>query len=133
MAFTYNLATDRGKVRLLIQDTDTVTVANQFYDDDEIDCFLTIAGNMEGDAVFNASAVALESWASNQVLILKVVTLLDVEVDGAKVSAEMRARAAVLRADAISNTSDAGFEIAEMELGEFSWREQVINEAIRDD
>jgi len=133
MSFTYDLATDRGKVRLLIQDTDTVTVANQFYDDDEIDCFLTIAGSMDGDSVFNASALALESWASNQVMILKVVELLDVVTDGAAVSREMRMRAAVLRADAITSSSDAGFEIAEMALGPFSWREQAINEAIRDD
>jgi len=133
MAFTYVLTTDRGKVRLLIQDTDTTTVANQFYEDDEIDCFLTLAADLDGDAVFNASAIALESWASNQVLILKVVTLLDVETDGAKVSAEMRARAASLRADAITSSSDAGFEVAEMALGHFSWIEQTVNEALRDD
>ena len=133
MAFTYVLTTDRGKVRLLIQDTDTTTVANQFYEDDEIDCFLTLAADLDGDAVFNASAIALESWASNQVLILKVVTLLDVETDGAKVSAEMRARAASLRADAITSSSDAGFEVAEMALGHFSLIEQTVNEALRDD
>ena len=133
MAFTYVLTTDRGKVRLLIQDTDTTTVANQFNEDDEIDCFLTLAADLDGDAVFNASAIALESWASNQVLILKVVTLLDVETDGAKVSAEMRARAASLRADAITSSSDAGFEVAEMALGHFSWIEQTVNEALRDD
>ena len=125
-----DLTTDRGKVRLLIQD-DNETY--EFFTDAKIDAFITMAGNMEGDSVFNASALALESWSSNQVLILKVVTLLDVEVDGAKVAAEMRARAATLRKDAINNSSDAGFEIAEMYLGEFSWREQVINEAIRDD
>ena len=127
---TLDLTTDRGKVRLLIQD-DNETY--EFFTDAKIDAFITIAGDMEGVVLFNASALALESWSSNQVLILKVVTLLDVEVDGAKVAAEMRARAAVLRADAINNSSDAGFEIAEMSLGEFSWREQVINEAIRDD
>ena len=132
MAFTYVLTTDRGKVRLLIQDTDTTTVANQFYEDDEIDCFLTLAADLDGDAVFNASAIALESWASNQVLILKVVTLLDVETDGAKVSAEMRARAASLRADAITSSSDAGFEVAEMALGHWSWVEQTVNEALDD-
>lgn len=132
MAFTYDLATDRGKVRLLIQDTDTVTEANQFYDDDEIDCFLTLAGDLDGEVVRNASAIALESWASNQVLILKVVTLLDIEVDGAVVSKEMRARAQILRAEAITTSSDAGFEVAEMALGHFSWIEQVTNEALED-
>ena len=130
MAFTYDLATDRGKVRLLIQDTNETY---EFYNDAEIDAFITIAGDLDGKVVQNASAVALESWASNQVLILKVVTLLDVEVDGSKVSAEMRARAAVLRADAISSSSDAGFEIAEMALGVWSVREQIVNEALEDD
>ena len=130
MAFTYDLATDRGKVRLLIQDTNETY---EFYNDAEIDAFITIAGDLDGKVVQNASAVALESWASNQVLILKVVTLLDVEVDGSKVSAEMRARAAVLRSDAISSSSDAGFEIAEMALGVWSVREQIVNEALEDD
>jgi len=91
-----------------------------------------MAGNLDGNSVFNASAIALESWASNQVLILKVVTLLDVETDGAKVSAEMRARAASLRADAITSSSDAGFEVAEMALGHWSWVEQTVNEALDD-
>ena len=129
MTFTYDLATDRGQVRLIIQDTNETY---EFYSDAEIDAFITLAGNLEGNSVFNASAIALESWASNQVLILKVVTLLDVETDGAKVSAEMRARAASLRADAITSSSDAGFEIAEMALGHWSWVEQTVNEAIRD-
>ena len=129
MAFTYDLSTNRGKVRLLIQDTDETY---EFYSDAEIDAFLTIAGELDGDTVFYASALALESWASNQVLILKVVTLLDIEVDGAKVSAEMRQRANALRADAITTSTDAGFEIAEMALGHFSWVEQVTNEAIED-
>ena len=129
MSFTYDVTTDRGSVRLLIQDTDSTY---EFYSDAEIDAFITLAGNLEGDSVFNASAIALESWASNQVLILKVVTLLDVEVDGAKVSAEMRARAAVLRADAITSSSDAGFEIAEMALGHWSWVEQTVNDALED-
>ena len=130
MAFTYDLSTNRGKVRLLIQDTDETY---EFYSDAEIDAFLTVAGELDGDTVFYASALALESWASNQVMILKVVELLDVVTDGAAVSREMRMRAAVLRADAITSSSDAGFEIAEMALGPFSWREQAINEAIRDD
>ena len=129
MSFTYDLSTNRGKVRLLIQDTDETY---EFYSDAEIDNFLTMAGGLEGDTVFNASAIALESWATSQVMILKVVKQLDVEVDGAAVSREMRMRAAALRADAITSSSDAGFEIAEMALGHFSWVEQVTNEAIED-
>jgi len=129
MSFTYDLSTNRGKVRLLIQDTDETY---EFYSDAEIDAFLTVAGELDGDTVFYASALALESWASNQVMILKVVKLLDVVTDGAAVSREMRMRAQALRADAITSSSDAGFEIAEMALGHFSWVEQVTNEAIED-
>ena len=129
MAFTYDLATDRGKVRLLIQDTDETY---EFYTDAEIDAFLTLAADLDGDEVRNASATALESWASNQVLILKVIELLDITVDGAAVSREMRMRAQILRAEAITTSSDAGFEIAEMALGHFSWIEQVTNEALED-
>ena len=129
MAFTYDLATDRGKVRLLIQDTDETY---EFYTDAEIDAFLTMAADLDGDEVRNASATALESWASNQVMILKVVEHLDITIDGAAVSREMRMRAQILRAEAISTSSDAGFEIAEMALGHFSWIEQVENEALED-
>ena len=124
-----DLTTDRGKVRLLIQD-DNETY--EFFTDAKIDCFLTIAGDLDGDTVFYASALALESWASNQVMIIKVVELLDVVTDGAAVSREMRMRAQLLRADAITSSSDAGFEVAEMALGHFSWVEQVTNEAIED-
>ena len=132
MAFTYVLTTDRGKVRLIIDDKDTDTVANQFFDDDEIDCFLTLAGDLDGDTVMHASALCLDTWATNQALVLKKVVLLDVETDGPAVSAAMRAHAALLRELAYTTSTDAGFEIAEMALGHFSWVEQVINEAIED-
>ena len=132
MAFTYDLTTDRGKVRLIIDDKDTVTVANQFFTDDEIDCFLTLADDLDGDDVRHASAMALDTWASNQALVLKKVTLLDVNTDGPAVAKAMREHAALLREQAYMTSTDAGFEIAEMALGHFSWREQVENEAIED-
>ena len=124
-----DLTTDRGKVRLLIADENETY---EHFTDAKIDAFITLAGDLDGEVVRNASALALESWASNQVMILKVVTLLDIEVDGAAVSREMRMRAQILRAEAITTSSDAGFEIAEMALGHFSWIEQVTNEALED-
>ena len=125
-----DLATDRGKVRLLIQD-DNETY--EFYTDAKIDCFLTLAGDLDGESVYNASALALESWASNQLMIVKVIERLDLKTDGASMSKEMRARAQGLREQAISSSSDAGFEIAEMALGPWSVREQIVNEVIEDD
>jgi len=124
-----DLATDRGKVRLIISD-DNETY--EFFTDAKIDCFITIAGDLDGKAIFNASALALESWASNQLMVLKVIERLDLKTDGAKVAAEMRLRAQGLREQAMAASDDAGFEIAEMALGPWSVREQLINEALED-
>lgn len=58
MAATYDLATDIGKVRLLISDTD---VAAAYFTDEEITAFLTMAS----DSVRLAAAYALEAWAAS--------------------------------------------------------------------
>lgn len=57
MAFTYDVSTDRGKVRLLIGDTDT---NDQLLQDNEIDFFLTQAN----DNVYLAAAYAAEAIAA---------------------------------------------------------------------
>jgi len=129
MVFSYDLATDCGKVRLLIQDN---VEAYEFFTDADIDAFLTLAADLDGSSVMHASALALESWASNQLMVVKVIQLLDVQTDGAAVAREMRMRAGILREQAYTTSTDAGFEIAEMALGHFSWVEQVTNEAIED-
>ena len=124
-----DLSTDRGKVRLLIQDD---VEAYEFFADAKIDAFLSLADGLDGDRVFQGAALALDSWASNQVMILKVIKVLDVTTDGAKVAAEMRARAKVLRAQASEGDTSSGLDIIEMDLGYLSRREQIINEAVRD-
>ena len=129
MVFTFDPTTDRGKVRLLIKDDDATY---EFYPDASIDAFLVIAEDCEGNTVLHAAALALESWASNQVMILKVTTHMDLQVDGASVAREMRMRAGVLRKQAVDATTDSGFEIAELGLGHWSWIEQTINEALND-
>ncbi len=57
MACTYDISTDRGKVRLLIGDTSTTSC---HFPDTEIDAFLSMAS---GDLLMAAS-YALESWAA---------------------------------------------------------------------
>ena len=57
MAFTYDITTDRGKVRLLIGDT--VDAGHQF-EDAEIDAFLAMASG----SILTAAGYALEAWAS---------------------------------------------------------------------
>ena len=57
MAFTYDVTTDRGKVRLLIGDTDA---ADYQFEDAEIDAFLTMASS----SLLLAASYAIESWAA---------------------------------------------------------------------
>lgn len=60
MAHTYDLATDIGKVRLLIGDTDISPTTDAQFSDEEIQVFLTMASN----SILIAAAYALEAWAS---------------------------------------------------------------------
>ncbi len=139
MAFTYDLTTDRGKVRLIIRDTDTVTVANQFFTDAEIDAFLDLHGNDGSVACLKyAAADALDTWASNEAMVTKAVSLLDISTNGPAVAAALRehAKRLVEQADAaaLSGTSaDSGFDVAELALGGVHDREQIYNDALRDD
>jgi len=124
MAFTYDPATDRGKVRLLIGDTATQNPAAQLFNDDEVDAFMV----MEGQVVALAAARALEALAANQVMVLKVIRLLDLSTDGAAVARELRQQAKQLREEA-----DAGdFDWAEMVLDPATFSERVFNEALRE-
>jgi len=122
MAFTYIVSTDRGRVRMLCTDRDET---NPIFQDDEIDAFLAI----EDESVRLAAALALETIASDQVLVLKVVKTLDTTTDGAKVADAILKRAASLRqaeADA-----PGGFAISENVYDQFSQRERWIKDAMR--
>lgn len=122
MAFTYDTTTDRGRVRMLITDRNE---ASPIFQDDEIDAFLAL----EDDSVRRAAALALETIASDQVLVLKVIVTLDTETDGAKVSDALLKRAAALRAQ---EDSTGAFDIAEMVVNDFSERERLYNEILRE-
>ena len=120
MSVTYNLTTDVGRVRLLIPDTD-ITAA--LFTDAEIAAFL----DLEGGTIRLAAAQALDTLASSETLILKVVRTLDVSTDGAKVGAELRARAKELRRQHEDGVGDPEgmFDIAEWVVDDFSHREFV--------
>lgn len=66
MAWTYDITTDRGKVRFLSTDSDTT---NQVFDDSEIDACLTLAPSN----VFAAAALACETWARSRSKISQMV------------------------------------------------------------
>jgi len=126
MAFTYDLSTDGGKIRLLIPDTDW---ENAVFSDEELAAFLSL----ESSSVRRAAALALETIAANETLTLKVIKLLDVQTDGPKVLDALLKRASLLRQQAAADDADAGyagFEIAEVIVDDFAWREQVINSSL---
>lgn len=104
MAFTYELATDTGKVRLLLNDVDEDTAVFQ---DDEIQAFLAI----EGGNLKRAAAQAIDTNADNEALASKVITDHQLQTDGAKLADALRKRAAALRAQADDedDDSDDGF------------------------
>jgi hypothetical protein len=88
--FTNDPSTSIGKVRLLISDVDSVS---PIFSDTSIGAFLA----MSGSNVRLAAAQALDAIATSEVLTSKVLKTLDLETDGAKVAAELRAQAKTLR------------------------------------
>jgi hypothetical protein len=125
MGFTYELSAAAGRVRLLVPDNDS---ANYVFDDNEIDAFLALEGDVR-----RAAALALETIASNEALTLKVIRLLDVQTDGRAVSDALLKRAAALRkqADDADMAAGGAFDVAEMVFDDFSWRERWINQTLR--
>jgi hypothetical protein len=105
---TYDPTTDPGMVRLLISDTDVNDAERCIFTDAEIAQFLVI----EAADVKRAAAQALETIASNEALVSKVITSQDISTNGAAVAAELRARAQVLR-DQAEEVDGFGFDIAE--------------------
>jgi hypothetical protein len=83
-------ATNAGRVRLLINDTDVDPV----FSDAEINVFLSL----EGDDVKRAAAQALDTIADDEVLTAKVISDHQLSTNGATVADSLRKRAATLRA-----------------------------------
>jgi hypothetical protein len=118
MAFTYDLSTDAGKVRLLLNDIpegtgDDVTAV---FTDAEIAAFLDI----EGGVVKLAAAQAIDTNATNEALASKVLRTQDVQTDGAKLADSMRKHAAALRAQhqaAVDDADEGYFEIVSFSPG----------------
>lgn len=112
MAYTYDLTTDEGRVRLLIPDNDP---DNHLLEDDEITALLAL----EASDVRRAAAAALELIASSEALVGKKIRSQDLSTDGPAVARELRERATVLRAQAEEATLNAdGVEVG-MDIVDF--------------
>ena len=122
MTFTYLPAsTDIGKVRLLVPDR---VMVSAIFTDEELTEFLSLEGDVR-----SAAACALEVIAADQVLILKVMSLLDVSTSGDRVAAALLSRAKLLREQADADA--IGFDWAEMVTTDFAARERLYNQALR--
>jgi len=129
MTFTYDLTAspDIALIRLRINDR---VEASAIFTDEELSAFHTA----EGDT-WNASAAALEMIALNQALLLKVVKILPMQTDGAKLAEAILkiAKAYRDRALAENNASGGLWDIAEISGTSWSARELIYNDVIRND
>lgn len=122
-----NLSSNRNRVRLLIQDTDS---NDPIFQVDEIDAFLSI----EGDNVKRAAALAYETIASRQALVLKVIKTLDLTTNGKATAEGLLLTAKLWRqqaADEEANEAGGAFDIAEQVHDVFSYRQHIDNERQR--
>jgi len=132
MAFTYVLGTNTGMVRLLIPDRE---LAEYFFEDEEIAAIWAAQiGATDQIKNLRTAATCLEIMASDEAYTLKVVKLLDLTTNGPATAAELRARAAKLaaQADDLESASVADFDWAEWVVNDFSGRERLDAEALRD-
>jgi len=100
-------------------------------EDEEIAAFLSL----NEDSIKRAAAAALDTIASDQVLTLKVIRLLDLSTDGAGVARALREHAERLRSEAdISDAAEEGglFDYAELNVNVFTERELVLKQVQRE-
>ena len=125
MAYTYDLTSERGQLRLLITDTDH---DNPIFQDNEIDFFLNNTAVDGTNDVNLAGAKALETIAASETLVQKKMKLLDITTDGPAVAKSLREAAALLREQ---SESEGDIDVIEQNLNVFSAREIIWNDAIR--
>lgn len=129
MAATYTpgSGSSADRVRMIVPDRDT---DNAIFQDEEIaDLLVTEGGNVK-----RAAALALETIASDEALVQKVIRTGDVQTDGAKTAQVLLTRAARLRdqADADDEAEEGGaFDVAEQVTDVFSARERLRKQAQR--
>jgi hypothetical protein len=116
-----NYATTLGQVRLLIPDTeqldnpaDPSATAQYIFSDPQIQAFLSMSNN----SIKRAAAEAKMVLAASEALISKVIRTDDLQTDGAKLGAELRAQARELRAQAVEEETYDSYE--EFEIVDFN-------------
>lgn len=126
MSFTYEPTTNIGRVRRTIPDK---VELEAFWSDEEIQSFL----NDEGGDWRRACALALETMASDNLLVMKVIRVQDVETNTDRMAKLLMDRAKNLRELSAIEDSTTGdsFEVAEVVVTDWQFRERVYNQALR--
>jgi hypothetical protein len=119
--FPPNYATTIGQVRLLIPDVeqlanpvDSEAPAEYIFSDAQVQAFLSMSNN----SIKRAAAEAKMVLAASETLISKVIRTDDLQTDGAKLGAELRAQARELRAQAVEEETYDSYE--EFEIVDFN-------------
>lgn len=127
MTFTYDPTNDIGRVRRTLPDK---VQADAFWTDEEIQSFL----EDESSNWRRATALALETMASDDLLVLKTIRVQNIETNTDRMAKILLDRAKRLRELADVATADSGdsFDYAEMVVTDHQYRERIYNQALRD-
>lgn len=88
---------------------------------------------MGDDEPFLGAALAAEAIASSELFVQKVIKIMDLETNGAKVAAEWRMKAKQWRElyESALGEADEAFDWAEMVYDQFSFRERIVAQGLR--
>lgn len=112
---SYEVTSDRGRVRLLVSDVGGADGATFLFTNAEIDAFLTLRGS----DVLLAAALACRTIAGNEAQTAKAIRFLDLQTSGDKIAKALLDLAVAYEAQA---DGDIDFDIAEMGVDVFSRR-----------
>jgi len=121
MTWSYDITTSVGCVRRDIPDRDE---SNPIFSNEEIESWLS----EENNSIKRATARALGAIASDQALVLKVITLQNLTTDGARVSDALLKRAdkLIAAAEYDEQAAGGGFDYAEQVNNDFGERELIV-------
>jgi hypothetical protein len=129
MTYTTDVSTYIGLVRIRIFDRDAT---NPVFQDEDI---TSVFNTLERQSVKRTAAFFLETIATQEALILKVMKNLQLSTDGAKLADSLQKQAKDLRDQAdIEDAFTSGstvFDWAEQVFDVFSERERIVKEILR--
>lgn len=126
MSYTYDPTTDIGRVRRTLPDK---TESEAFWTDEEINSFLVD----EDNDWRRATALALETMASDDLLVLKAIKIQNLETNVDRTASVLLKRAASLRqlaADADAASGDA-FDVITIVVDDNQYKQEVWASGLR--